>query len=109
MFAKNVFRCLRNTALAFVLTIGLLLTNFADSGQALAADNYSAATDTYQETRNPNRVNSTREELANSKLDLPEESEVEGESIYETVVDRVNRQRDTSVKGQSNTKTRSEP
>ena len=109
MFAKNIVRCLRNTALALILTVGLLLTNFAYSGQALAADNYSAATDTYQETRNPNRVNTTREELAKSELDKPKESEATGESIYEQVIDRTNQQRDTSIKGTSNTKTRSEP
>ena len=108
MFAKNIVRYWRNIAFALVLSVGLFLTNFAHSGQALAADNYSAATDTYQETRNPNRVNSTREELSNSKLDKPEESEAQGESIYESVIDRVNRQRDTSVKT-SNTETKSEP
>ena len=107
MFAKIVYR-LRNIALALVLTVGLLLTNFAHSGQALAADNYSAATDTYQETRNPNRVSTTREELAESELDKPKDSDSTGESIYETVIDRVNQQRDTSVKT-SNTKTKSEP
>jgi hypothetical protein len=108
MFAKNIVRRWRNIAIALILSVGLFLTNFAHSGQALAADNYSAATDTYQETRNPNRVNSTREELANSKLDKPEKSEARGESIYESVIDRVNQQRDTSVKT-SNTETKSEP
>ena len=108
MFDNNTLRCLRNLTLALVLTIGMLLTNLAYSGQALAADNYSAATDTYQETRNPNRVNTSTEELAKSKIDVPEEKE-QGTSIYEQVIDRTNQQRDTSVKGQSNTKTRSEP
>ena len=108
MFDKNIVRCLRNLTLALVLTIGMFLTNLAYSGQALAADNYSAATDTYQETRNPNRVNTSTEELSKSKMDLPEEKE-EGTSIYDRVVDRVNQQRDTSIKGESNTKTRSEP
>jgi hypothetical protein len=108
MFAKNIVRYLRQIALALVLTVGLLLTNFAHSGQVLAADNYSAATDTYQETRNPNRVNTTREELSKSELDKPQENKG-GESIYEQVIDRTNKQRDTSIKGTSNTKTRSEP
>ena len=108
MFAKNIVRYWRKIALALVLSVGLLLTNFTHSEQALAADNYSAATDTYQETRNPNRVNSTREELVNSKLNKPDESETQGESIYDSVIDRVNRQRDTSVKT-SNTETKSEP
>ncbi|MBE9043984.1 hypothetical protein IQ255_06125 [Pleurocapsales cyanobacterium LEGE 10410] len=108
MFDNHTVRCLRNLALAFVLIVGMFLTNLADGGQALAADNYSAPTDTYQETRNPNRVDTSTEELTKSKIDLPEEQE-QGTSIYEQVVDRVNQQRDTSLKGQSNTKTRSEP
>ncbi len=107
MFNKITVRYLRNMALALMLTVGMFLTNLNYSGQALAADNYSAATDTYQETRNPNRVNTTTEELAKSKLNLPREEE--GESIYDTLVDRVNKQRDTSVKGNSSTKTKSEP
>ena len=108
MFDNNVVRWLRSLTLALILTIGLLLTNLTYSGSALAADNYSAATDTYQETRNPNRVNTTREELAKSKLDKPDESE-KGGSIYEQVVERTNQQRDTSIPGTSNKKTRSEP
>ena len=108
MFDNNIVRRWRSIALALVLSIGVLVANLAYSGQALAADNYSAQTDTYQETRNPNRVNTTREELANSELDKPDESKA-GESIYESVVDRVNQQRDTSVPGTSNKKTRSEP
>ncbi len=108
MFDRNVVRCLRNLTLALVLTIGLLLTNLSPSGSALAADNYSASTDTYQETRNPNRVNTTREELAKSELDKPDD-EAKGQSIYEQVIDRTNQQRDTSIPGTSNKKTRSEP
>ena len=108
MFDRNVVRCLRNLTLALVLTIGLFLTNLSPSGSALAADNYSAATDTYQETRNPNRVNTTREELAKSELDKPDD-EAKGQSIYEQVIDRTNQQRDTSIPGTSNKKTRSEP
>ena len=109
MFDNNVVRWLGRFTLAFVLSIGLLLTNLTYDGQALAADNYSAATDTYQETRNPNRVNTTREELAKSEIDKPDESEAKGESIYERVIERTNQQRDTSVPGTSNKKTRSEP
>ena len=108
MFDNKIVRRWRSIALALVLSIGMLVTNLAYGRQALAADNYSAQTDTYQETRNPNRVNTTREELAKSELDKPKESEA-GESIYETVVDRVNQQRDTSIPGTSNKKTRSEP
>ena len=109
MFDNNIVRRWRSIALALVLSIGILVTNLAYSGQALAADNYSAETDTYQETRNPNRVNTTREELAKSEIDKPEESEAKGQSIYEQVIDRTNQQRDTSIPGTSNKKTRSEP
>ena len=107
MYDQSIFNRLRKLALAFILIVGIFTINVVSSGQAIAADNYSAETDTYQETRNPNRVDSTREELKNSKLSsTPEE---ESQSIYDTVVDRVNSQRDTSVKGSSNTKTKSEP
>lgn len=106
MFNRNAVQYLRNITLALMLTVVMFLTNLNYSSQALAADNYSAATDTYQETRNPNRVNTTTDELKKSKMDLPES---EGKSIYDTVVDRVNKERDTSVKGTSNTKTKSEP
>ena len=106
MFAQ-IMRWWRNFALVLVLAGGIFF--IPHTGRAIAADNYSAPTDTYQETRNPNRVDSTPEELAKSKLDMPQENEAKGESIYEQVVDKVNRERDTSVKGTSNTKTRSEP
>lgn len=109
MFNQKIFHRLRKLALAFVLIIGILTINLANPDMAIAADNYSAETDTYQETRNPNRVNTTREELANSKLNSTPEAETEGQSIYDTVVDRVNSQRDTSIKGTFNTKTKSEP
>lgn len=109
MFDNHIFQRLRKFALAFVLIVGIFTFDFANTGMAIAGDNYSAETDTYQETRNPNRVNTTREELAKSNLNSTPEEETEGQSIYDTVVDRVNSQRDTSVKGSSNTKTRSEP
>ena len=108
MFDNHIVRWLRITV-AVVLIVGTFLINPSYNVRALAADSYSAATDTYQETRNPNRVNSTREELANSELDLPEARESDGESIYERVVDRVNQQRDSAIKGTSNTQTKSEP
>ncbi|MEM7595542.1 MAG: hypothetical protein AAF383_29250 [Cyanobacteria bacterium P01_A01_bin.83] len=107
MLSKNILLRLPNLVLAFVLALGIFVINPISSAPALAGDNYSAETDTYQETRNPNRVDTTREELAKSNLgSTPEE---EGQSIYDTVIDRVNQQRDTSIKGSSNTKTRSEP
>ena len=108
MFNQKIFHRLRKLALAFVLIVGILTINLANPNMAISADNYSAETDTYQETRNPNRVDTTREELANSKLNSTPEAE-KGKSIYDTVVDRVNSQRDTSIKGTSNTKTKSEP
>ena len=108
MLPKVLFR-LRSLVLAFVLVLGMLIFNPFATTSALAGDNYSAETDTYQETRNPNRVDTTREELAKSKLSTSAEEETEGQSIYDTVVDRVNKQRDTSIPGSSNKKTRSEP
>ena len=99
---------LRNIIMAFVLVLGIVLISPIHSHSALAGDNYSAETDTYLETRNPNRVDTTTEELANSKIDSPLEDEAKGQSIYEDVVERVNRQKDTSVKT-SNIRTKSEP
>ena len=109
MYDQSIFNRLRKLAFAFILIVGIFTINVASSGQAIAGDNYSAETDTYQETRNPNRVNTTREDLKNSNLSSTSEEETEGQSIYDTVVERVNSQRDTSVKGSSNTKTKSEP
>lgn len=109
MCDQNILYRLRKLTIALILIIGIFTINVASSSQAIAADNYSAETDTYQETRNPNRVDTTPEELRNSKMSTTAEEETEGKSIYDTVVERVNRQRDTSVKGSSNTKTKSEP
>lgn len=67
-----------------------LIFTFGYADVALAGDNYSAATDTYQETRNPNRVTTTPEELAKSNLDRVKKSE--GESIYENLVEKVDSQ-----------------
>ena len=107
MFQKILPR-LRNLVIALILALGMLAISPIHSQSALANDNYSAQTDTYQETRNLNRVNTNPEDLADSKLDSPKEDEAKGQSIYESVVDRVNNQRDTSVKT-SNTRTKSEP
>ena len=109
MLNHNILTRLRRIAIALVLIVGIFTINLASADLAIAGDNYSAETDTYQETRNPNRVDTTREELANSELNTTPEEETKGQSIYDTVVDRVNRQRDTSIKGTSNTVTRSEP
>ena len=107
MFQKILPR-LRSLIMALILALGVIIISPIDSESALASDNYSAPTDTYQETRNPNRVNTNPEDLAKSKLDSPKEDEAKGQSIYESVVDRVNNQRDTSVKT-SNNRTKSEP
>lgn len=85
----NPSKILRATIIVTVAFFALLI-NFSYIPAAHAGDNYSAPTDTYQETRNPNRVNTTKEELAKSNLDRPEENK--GESIYERVVDKVNQQ-----------------
>jgi len=109
MLQKNILSRLRNLILAFVVVLGMLIFNPISTTSALAGDNYSAETDTYQETRNPNRVDTTREELAKSNMGSTPEEETKGQSIYDSVVDRVNKQRDTSIKGSSNTETKSEP
>ena len=96
MFDKlNITRLIRSLTIATIVIFGAFLLNVTYEPTALAADNFNSATDTYQETRNPNRVNSTTEELAKSKLDVPEKTE--GESIYDRVVDRVNKQERTAT------------
>ena len=82
--------------------IAILSTFLFNANYALAADNYSAATDTYQESRNPNRVNTTTEELAKSNLNEMEETE--GESIYEHLVEKVdNRENEALVTADNKT------
>ncbi|MGV2827090.1 hypothetical protein [Myxosarcina sp. GI1(2024)] len=103
MFHTNITHWLRTVAIAFILIVGTWLLNVPYSATALAGDNYSAETDTYQQTRNPNRVDSNKEELANSKTYLPEETE--GKSIYENVIDRVNQQRETYSQDQTPSET----
>ena len=87
---------MRKIVIALVLTLGISIANLAyNIPAAIAADNYNAATDTYQETRNPNRVNSTTEELAKSKINVPDKK-AEKDSIYDRLVDKVNQQQSSS-------------
>ena len=79
----------------FAIAFAVLIVNFSYVSPVLAGDNYSAATDTYQETRNPNRVDTTTKELAESNLSQPEEAK--GESIYENLVKRVDQRRDEAL------------
>lgn len=95
----NLTRISRSIAVIATIILGALIINLNYVDTALAADNYSAPTDTYQETRNPNRVNSSPEELAKSKLDRPEEAK--GESIYDRVVERVDNQRKETLKDEN--------
>lgn len=97
----NINRWLRIAAIA-ILTVGIWFVNIAYSGSVLAADNYSAETDTYQETCNPNRVDSTKEELAKSTVHVPEETA--GKSIYERVVERVDSQKEAYTPEKTKTK-----
>jgi hypothetical protein len=83
-------RICRSFALVTITIFGIFLLNINYLPTALAADNYSPATDTYQETRNLNRVNTKTEELAKSKLNRSEETK--GQSIYDRLVDKVDRQ-----------------
>lgn len=94
MSENNIRRRLRKISLALVLMTVIFLTNVVSGGQALAADSYDAPIDGYIETRNPNRVNSTTEELAKSKINLPDENQ--GESIYDRVVEKTNKQKTDS-------------
>lgn len=100
--SENSLSRLRKILLALVFTTVILLTNILSIGQAWAADGYNAATDGYIETRNPNRVDSTTEELAKSKINLPDENQ--GESIYDRVVEKTNKEQTESAKGQAKTK-----
>ena len=93
----NVFSLLRSFAIAFTFALGVIILNVGATLPAYAGDNYSAQTDTYQETRNPNRVDTTTEDLAKSKLNAPEE---EGKSIYENLIDKVDRQKQSALQGE---------
>ncbi len=93
----NVFNLLRSFAIAFTFGLGVIILNVGATLPAYAGDNYSAQTDTYQETRNPNRVDTTTEDLAKSKLNVPEE---EGKSIYENLIDKVDRQKQFALRGE---------
>lgn len=95
----TVSRYLRSLALAIIMVLGMVVINVGHTGQALAADNYSAPTDTYQETRNPNRVTTTTDELANRKPEADKE-EIKGESIYDRLVDKVNREQKSALQTQ---------
>ena len=92
----NVFNLLRSFAIAFIFVLGVIILNVQTTSPAYAGDNYSAQTDTYQETRNPNRVDTTTEELSNSKLNEPEEK---GKSIYENLIDKVDQQKESALQG----------
>ena len=93
----NVFNLLRSFAIAFIFGLGVITLNVVTTLPVYAGDNYSAQTDTYQETRNPNRVDTTSEELANSKLNEPEEK---GKSIYENLIDKVDRQKQSALQNE---------
>ena len=93
----NLFNLLRSFAIAFTFVLGVIILNVGTTLPAYAGDNYSAQTDTYQETRNPNRVDTTTEELAKSKLNEPEEK---GKSIYENLIDKVDRQKQSALQGE---------
>ena len=93
--SANLFQSLVLVTIAVLSTVMLHL---AYEPAALAADNYNAAMDGYQETRNPNRVNSSEEELKNTNIYQSEETEED--SIYDRLVEKVNKQKDNAVKEQ---------
>ena len=90
--SANFFQSLVLVTIAVLSTVMLHL---AYQPTALAADNYNAAMDGYQETRNPNRVNSSEEELKNSKI--YESEKTNEDSIYDRLVQKVNKQKDNAV------------
>lgn len=96
MSEKNLSRQLFKVSLTLVLMAVVVLSNVVYSGRALAADSYNPPTDGYVETRNPNRVDSTTEELAKSKINVPDKNK--SDSIYERVVERTNKQETDSSK-----------
>ena len=99
MSENNLSRQLFKVSLTLVLMAVVVFTNVVYSGRALAADSYNAPTDGYVETRNPNRVDSTTEEIAKSKLNVPDKNQ--GESIYERVVEKTNEQKTDSSSGKT--------
>lgn len=99
MSEKNLSRQLFKVSLTLVLVTVVMFSNLIYSGRALAADSYNAPTDGYVETRNPNRVDSTTEELAKSKINVPDKNQ--GDSIYERVVERTNKQKTDSSKSKA--------
>ena len=78
--------------MAIVAILGIFILNISNVPTALAADNYNAATDTYQETRNPNRVSTKTKDL--EKSDINKVEKTEDESIYGRLVKKVDKNRD---------------
>ena len=108
MSTNNIFRRLPKIILAFVMVLGMFVINLSYSQQAFAANKSNAEADTYIENRNPNLGgNMNGEDLVNNGLDAPETDSAKGESIYESVVERVNNQKDTYTIDSSSAKTKS--
>ena len=99
MSKNKLSRRLFKVSLTLVLMAVVVFTNVVYSGRALAADSYNAPTDGYVETRNPNRVESTTEEIAKSKINIPDENK--GESIYQRVIEKTNEQKTNSSSGKA--------
>ena len=99
IMSENLSRRLFKVSLTLVLMAVVVFTNVVYSGRALAADSYNAPTDGYVETRNPNRVESTTEEIAKSKINVPDENK--GESIYQRVIEKTNEQKTNSSSGKA--------
>jgi len=97
----NIGHIWRSLCVAIVVIFGVFLININYAPVALAGDNYNAATDTYQETRNPNRVSTTTDELAKSNMN--QQQEAQGESIYDRLVEKVDNRRNEAL-GKNNNK-----
>lgn len=87
---------IQSLILVTVMVLSAIALPFAYETAALAADNYNAAMDGYQETRNPNRVKSSEEEIKNSEIYQTEETAEN--SIYEELVEKVNKEKETAAK-----------
>ena len=97
---SKFIRSFRSLAL---VAVAVLSTFWLNVNYALAADNYNVATDTYQETRNLNRVETTTEELAKSNLNKLDKTE--GKSIYENLVEKVDDRRNEALNTADSTMT----
>lgn len=108
MIYEKIAPRLRSFLTIAIAIVGVVIINFGFSSAVLAGDSYNAAMDTVQATRNPNRVDSSIEEIKNAKVNVPDEDEGE-DSIYDRLVDKVDKKNKEAMKDSksaSNTRSR---